>query len=105
MPVTPSELYRRISARIESGKAITLSPEELDLFVAMGGYEVISKYAAEWSRRLAEDRIAVRTAAHAEAMDKAYKAQFPKPDPNPEVESACRRAWELTQPKSGPRKK
>lgn len=105
MPVTPSELYRRLSEKIERRKSITLSAEDLDLFVVMGGYDAIAKYSADWARKLAEDRIAVRTAEHADAMDKAYLAQFPKPHLDPYIEAARRRAWELTQPKSGPRTK
>lgn len=103
MPATPTELYRRMSERIERQKGMTLSAEELDLFVVMGGYDAISKYSAEWLRKLAEDRMAVNSAEHAEAMEKAYRAQHPKPHPNPEVEAARRRAWETFQPKSGPR--
>lgn len=99
MPVTPTDLYRRLSERIERQKPITLSPEELDLFVIMGGFDAVSKYAADWMRTLAKDRNAVAEAEHADALDEAYRAQHPQPHPDPEVEAACRRAWEMCQPK------
>jgi len=100
---TPAELYRRFSEKIERRKTLTLSADDLDLFVAMGGYDALSKAAAEWARNLAEDRIAVRKAEREEAMEKAYRAQYPRPHPDPEVEAACRRAWEACQPKRRPR--
>lgn len=105
MPLTPPDLYRRMSERLERRKSITLSPEELDLFVVMGGFDAMTKFTADWMRRLSEDRIAIAKAEHAEAMDKAYLAQHPRPHPNPEVEAATRRAWEACQPRSGPRLK
>lgn len=103
MTITPSDLYRRFSEKVERRKEIRLSPDELDLFVIMGGLDAISKYAAEWIRKQAEERVAARRAERAEAMDAAYTARYPKPHPNPEMEAARRSAWELTQPKSRPR--
>lgn len=94
-----TELHRRISHRIEQRKAITLSAEDLDMFVTMGGYDAISKYTADWVRQLAEDRIAVDRAEQAEALEAAYLAKYPKPSPNSEVEAARKLAWEMTQPK------
>ncbi|MBN8844331.1 MAG: hypothetical protein J0H88_13900 [Sphingomonadales bacterium] len=105
MPITPIELYRRISDRVERQKSITLSAEELDMFVVMGGYDALSKYTNEWLRQLSEDRIAVTTTEHREAMDAAYNKRYPHPHLDPYIEAARRRSWELTQPRSGPRVK
>lgn len=100
MSVTPTELYRRLSERIERQKSITLSAEELDLFVIMGGFDAVSKYAADWMLALANDRKAVTEAERAASLDKAYRAHRPRPHPDPEVEAAARRAWEMCQPRN-----
>jgi len=104
-PTSSIDLFNRLSIAVDRNKGIRLSPEDVDLLVIMGGYGAVSQYIADWVRQRSETRIADRAAEHADAMDKAYQAQFPKPHLDPYIEAARRRAWELTQHGSGPRTK
>lgn len=49
-PVTPPDLERRMSRKIETHKGIQLSPQELDLFVVSGAYDAYRGYVAEYQR-------------------------------------------------------
>lgn len=50
-------LYRRLSRKIETGKAIQLSPDDLALFVVVGAYEAVQRAANEEMKRLAKARL------------------------------------------------
>jgi len=50
-------LNERISANMERGKAIQLSPEETNLLCACGAYDVIALAAAREFKKLAVSRL------------------------------------------------
>ena len=50
------DLDRRLSRRIDQGKGIQLTPDDLNLLVASGAYDVLHKAAAEFQRNLCRDR-------------------------------------------------
>jgi len=50
-------LNERISAKMERGKAIQLSPEETNLLCACGAYEIIALAAARELKKLAVARL------------------------------------------------
>ena len=54
--VSPLDLDRRLSRRIETGKGVRLEPEELDLLVRSGAIDVFRNYASEYQRGLCRDR-------------------------------------------------
>ncbi|MCH2238769.1 MAG: hypothetical protein MK060_12870 [Blastomonas sp.] len=47
---TPADLDRRLSRRIEQGKGMNLTADDLDLLVVSGAYEVLRAYAAQYQR-------------------------------------------------------
>ena len=49
-PVTLPDLERRLSRKIEAHKGIQLTPEELDLLVLSGAYDVFRQAVAEYQR-------------------------------------------------------
>jgi hypothetical protein len=61
MPTTPPQLLRRLSRRIDQGKGIMLSPEELDILVISGAYEVLAAFATEHLKELARQRLTAST--------------------------------------------
>jgi len=55
---TPPDLLRRLSRRLEQGKGIQLSPNDLDLLVARGAYAMLTQAAADDQRNLCLQRSA-----------------------------------------------
>lgn len=100
MAVTPPELMRRIYRKIEQGKGMTLTPEDLDLLAEMGALETMSTYTADYVKRQAEERQAALKTDRQAAMDAEWQRIHPRPHSDTEVERAARRAWEMCQPKS-----
>lgn len=52
------DLGRRLSRKIEAGKGIQLTPDDLDLLVSIGAYDVICKAIAEFQRKQCQHRSA-----------------------------------------------
>jgi hypothetical protein len=50
------DLDRRLSRKIETGKGIQLSPEDLDLFVSTGAYDTFRQAVAELQRKQCQQR-------------------------------------------------
>lgn len=93
---TPSELMRRFYARIEKGRGICLNPDDLDLMMRMGAFEVMSAYTADWAKVQAAERDALRNTSRA----KTYKALRGPPSPNRSAEEAAQRALEMLRAKA-----
>ena len=95
---------RRIYRAMERGKGMMFSAEDLDMVAEMGGLEAMSNFTADIVKRQAEERQAKAKAERQAAMDADWQRLHPRPHPDPEVEHAARRAWEMCQPKKRPRK-
>ncbi|MDV5823093.1 hypothetical protein [Sphingobium naphthae] len=65
---TPPDLLRRLSRRLEQGKGIQLSPNDLDLLVASGAYDMLTQAAADYQRNLCLQRSARSRSISGEAM-------------------------------------
>lgn len=47
---SPADLDRRLSRKIESGKAIQLTPADLDLLIQAGAIDTFRQYVSEYQR-------------------------------------------------------
>ncbi|MGE6693314.1 hypothetical protein ACQKE8_12825 [Sphingobium limneticum] len=65
---TPPDLLRRLSRRLEQGKGIQLSPNDLDLLVASGAYDMLTQAAADYQRNLCLQRSARSRSTSAETL-------------------------------------
>lgn len=68
MPSSLSDLFQRLSVRIEQGKGIQLSPDDLDILVATGAYAKLLDAFGEEQRKTAEQRIIARGGQHADYL-------------------------------------
>lgn len=91
---------RRLYRAIEQGKGMMFSAEDLDMIAEMGGLEKISAFTADFVKQQAEERQSTAKAERQAAMDADWKKLHPRPHPDPEVERATRREWEMCRPKS-----
>lgn len=100
MSGTPTDLMRRIYRKMEQGKGMMFSAEDLDMLAETGALETMSAFTANYVKRQAEERQATAKADRQAAMDADWLKLHPRPHPDPEAEQAARRAWELCRPKS-----
>lgn len=57
---SPVDLFSRLSIAAERNKGIRLTPEDVDLMVCMGAFDVMSIAVAKHLKEVAEARIAAR---------------------------------------------
>lgn len=60
-------LLQRLDAKIEAGRSIQLSPEDLDILLACGAYGRLADAAREQREAAAKERLAARRAEGADA--------------------------------------
>jgi hypothetical protein len=56
MTVSPSDLMRKLSMKIDQRKAVQLSPEEMDILVLSGGFDAVCAMAREFQRSQCQQR-------------------------------------------------
>ena len=84
---------------MEQRKGMMFSADDLDMVAEMGGLETMSAFTADFVKQQAEERQSSAKAERQAALDADWKKLHPRPHPDPEVERAARRAWEMCRPK------
>jgi cytochrome c-type biogenesis protein CcmH/NrfG len=103
---TPTDLQLKMAQKIEGGRGMRLTADELDVLVLSGAYEALSRYCANQIAEQAAQRLLAKEQAAASSepsFEARNRGTNPHPHQPPNMESLRKQAMRLSGKARRPR--